>query len=108
MAYCALKYIYPYFHCLIHRTLERLKEIDCACAVKVGYAAGKIEIAKSALFDFYGLRCVSSITSQMVLFYLQNRGDVMDDHALIHDRSDPESSILALCQLARCLADDVI
>jgi len=87
-------------------TIEKLKEIDCASSAKAGIATGKIEVAKSALLDFYGYRTVSSMSSQMVLSYLRNSGDVINDHAVINDHSDPESSILAVCQLARCLADE--
>ena len=44
----------------------------------------------------------------MVLFHLQNNSDVIDDQAFSLEHADPESFILAVCQFARCLADEVI
>eukprot|EP00112_Aurelia_sp_Birch-Aquarium-sp1_P004223 Seg1477.16 transcript_id=Seg1477.16/GoldUCD/mRNA.D3Y31 product="Anaphase-promoting complex subunit 5" protein_id=Seg1477.16/GoldUCD/D3Y31 len=91
----------------IQEVQSRLNELDSANAIRSGiFSSRKIQVARSALLDYYGHRPVALHSSQLALYDLKNNHHTSCNEVSSFESSDPESFILALCQTAKYMADE--
>eukprot|EP00795_Rhopilema_esculentum_P010528 gene10528-19255_t len=92
--------------CSCDQILKKLKVVQAALTAKHAVSTRNIEVARSAFLDFFGYRPVASTYAQMVLHNIKQPDQATLNTAFLYGPLDPESSILALCQFARFLADE--